>query len=264
MIDTQDSKPDVREDLERVGVTDLKTIVEIRWKGVMYRFVPKIEITISLKKDKKGVHMSRLIESIAETVEEETEATHNSLEELEKHILLRLKEKHPYEKADISMETDLVVEKKTPVSRKRTMETHNITVAVYSDNGLFRKKISAEVLGNTVCPHAMEHAKGKAHIQRTLGVVEVESDYSMPVELEEIISCVEKSFSSPVYTLLKTADEKKVVEQMFSNPKFVEDVCRSILANAKKKFKKCRIKAKAISYESIHRHNVIAEAYTET
>jgi GTP cyclohydrolase FolE2 len=40
----------------------------------------------------------------------------------------------------------------------------------------------------------------------------------------------------------------------------VEDACRFILAEAKNKFKKAKIKVKVTSYESIHPHNVIAEA----
>ena len=43
------------------------------------------------------------------------------------------------------------------------------------------------------------------------------------------------------------------------NPKFVEDVTRAILDSAKKKFEGCKIRAKTVSQESIHRHDVVAE-----
>ena len=59
---------------------------------------------------------------------------------------------------------------------------------------------------------------------------------------------------------MKTEDEKHVVDKMHKNPRFVEDACRFILAEAKNKFKKAKIKVKVTSYESIHPHNVIAEA----
>ncbi|MCK4491541.1 MAG: GTP cyclohydrolase I FolE2, partial [Candidatus Altiarchaeales archaeon] len=87
----QNSKPDIEEDLERVGVAGLRTIVVTEWKGKEYRFVPEIELVIDLDKKRKGVHMSRLVEAITESIEEESMIRHGSLEELERDMLERLK-----------------------------------------------------------------------------------------------------------------------------------------------------------------------------
>ena len=259
-MDTQDEKPEILEDLEKVGVTDLRTIVQTRWKGVVYRFIPKITLTISLPKERKGAHLSRLVEAISEVIEEESEVVYGSLEELEKHILDSLLKKHPYSRGEIIMDTELVVQKKTPVSKKRTMETYDVSVAVLKNNGKYVKRLSAEALGSTACPHAMEHSQGKPHIQRAKASLMVETGFKNPVELENMIQTIEQGFSSEAYTLLKTEDEKHVVDKMHKNPRFVEDACRFILAEAKNKFKKAKIKVKVTSYESIHPHNVIAEA----
>lgn len=255
----QNKKPKIRENLERVGITNLRTIVMTNWKGRKYNFVPEIELTIDLDKKKRGAHMSRLIESITEIIEEEIEIRHGSLEEVERDILKRLKEKHPYRRAQISMKTELVVPKKTPETGKRTMETYDVLVGISHNNGIYTKILRVEVLGNTVCPHAMKNSNGKTHIQRAKGILEIETDYDNEIELEDMIGCVEKAFPSEIYTLLKTEDERHIIQKMFQNPKFVEDVTREILDNAKKKFKGCEILAKTISYESIHRHDVIAE-----
>lgn len=262
-MDTQENKPKIMEDLEKAGITNLRTLVMINWKGKEYRFVPRITITIDLEKKKKGIHMSRLIESIIETVEEETGERHSSIEELEKHILEHLKGKHTYKRGEIWMETELVVPRKTPVTRKQTMETHDVRIGVFNtnndgDNGKYGKILEVKVIGNTVCPHAIDNW-GKTHIQRALGILEIRTDYDNEVELEDMIRCVEDSFSSEVYTLLKSEDEHWVVDRMFQNPKFVEDVTREILHHAKQRFKDCEIKARTISQESIHRHDVVAE-----
>lgn len=259
----QDKKPDIMESLSRVGITGLKTIVMTNWKGRRYNFVPEIELTLNLDRERKGIHMSRLIEAIAESIEQEIEITHGSLEEVEKDILERLKKKHPFNHAEISMKTDFVVPRKTPITKKTTMETYSVTVKVSSDNERYRKLLQVEVEGNTVCPHAMNKCGGKTHIQRATGLLEVETDYVNEIDLEDMIDCVEDAFPSRVYTILKAEDEKQVVEEMHANPKFVEDVTRSILSNAKKRFKNVTIKAKTISKESIHRHNVIAEGMVE-
>lgn len=263
-MDTQDKKPEVLEELQRVGVTDLRTIVQTRWKGVLYRFVPRITLTISLPKEKKGAHMSRLVEAISEVIGEESVSVHGSLEELEKHILDSLVKRHPYSRGEIRMETELVVQKRTPVSKRQTMETYDIAVTLSKNKKAYSKRLEARAVGSTACPHAMEHSKGKSHTQRAQATLTVETKYENPVELEDMIKTIEQGFSSQTYTLLKTEDEEFVVRRMHSNPRFVEDACRQILAKAKQKYKNSRIKVEVISYESIHPHNVIAEARAET
>jgi len=263
-MDTQDKKPDIPEELQKVGVTDLKTIIQTRWKGVLYRFIPKVSLSISLPKEKKGAHLSRLIEAISETIEEEAAVVYNSLEELEKHILDSLVKKHSYERGEITMDTELVIQKQTPVSKRQTMETYDISVTVIKNGDAYAKKLEATAVGSTVCPHAMEHSKGKPHIQRAKATLAVETGYDTPVELESMITIIERGFSSEAYTLLKTEDEKYLVEKMHANPRFVEDACRHILAEAKQAYKKSRINVRVISFESIHPHNVLAEAQAET
>jgi GTP cyclohydrolase-4 len=259
----QDNKPEITESLSRVGVANLKTIVLTNWKGRKYNFVPEIELTVDLDRERKGVHMSRLVEAITECIEQEVEVRHGSLESVEKEILERLKARHPFKCAEITMRTDLVIQRKTPVTKKTTMETYGVEVKLISENGGYRKVLTTKVAGNTVCPHAMNECNGKTHIQRAIGILEVETAYENEIDLENMIDSVEESFPSRVYTLLKTEDEKKVVGDMFANPKFVEDVTRAILRNAKKRFANCRIRAKTISEESIHRHDVIAEGTVE-
>jgi len=256
--DTQDESPDVRIGLERVGVTNLKTPIRTVWRGRSYYFTPNIEITIDLDRRRKGIHMSRLIEAITEAVEEETLKSRGSIEAIEKRVLDRLAKRHPYRRGEIRMAADFVVYRRTPSSRRKTAETHGIEVAVMRDGRKYRKRLKVTVIGNTVCPHSMVTA-GRPHIQRAVGELTVETDYARMVGLEEMVECVEESFSSPVYTLLKTSDEKALVEMMFDNPRFVEDVTRGMLDAAKARFRGARIRAKAVSQESIHRHDVIAE-----
>jgi GTP cyclohydrolase-4 len=259
--ETQERKPDVPENLQRVGITNLRTLVKTGFGGHEYKFVPRMEIMIDLPKDKKGVHMSRLVESIAEIVNEEAAYKHESFERMEIDILERLREKHPYHRGEISLATELVVERKTPVSKKDTMEAHDVFVKLVYEDGEYRRILRVLVVGNTVCPHSKENTK-RPHIQRAIGELELETDYNNRITLGDMIECVEESFSSEVYTLVKTEDENYMVNKMYDNPVFVEDVTRNILANAKKRFKNCKIRAKTVSQESIHRHDVVAEGYT--
>jgi GTP cyclohydrolase-4 len=264
MIETQDKNPDVALKLEKVGITNLKTLIKIVRDGREFRHIPTISIFMDLDKMKKGVHMSRLIESITEMLEEEVTEEHYSLEQIGKHILEKLKKKHHFEKAGIEFSSELPVVEKTPSSKRDTIEIHDIYVQLLNDGLTWTKKLKISVLGNTACPHALSVNEGKTHIQRAVGILELETDFENEIALEEMVDVVEHSFSSKVYTLLKAEDESHIVNKMFENPLFVEDVCRNILALSSERFSNCFIHGTCISHESIHRHDVYAEGSVQT
>ena len=264
MKDTQDKAPEVPLKLEKVGITNLKTLIKIERNNMEFRHIPTISIFVDLDKLKKGVHMSRLIESITEMLEEEVGEKHRSLELIGKHILEKLKAKHHFTKAGIQVESELPMYEKSPVSKKDTIEIHHIMVNVENDGETWTKVLQVSVTGNTACPHALSANTGKTHIQRASGTLKIETAFENEIALEDMVDTVENSFSSKVYTLLKTEDESFVVNKMYENPLFVEDVCRNMLALSERRFQNCKIHAKCISNESIHRHDVYAEGSVET
>lgn len=259
MRDTQDEEPLHPIRLEKVGITNLKTLIKIERNGQEFRHIPLITIFMDLDKMKKGVHMSRLIESITEILEEEVAEKHTSLELIGKHVLETLKEKHHFLRSGIEFESELPLFEKTPVSVKETIEIHAINVKLVNEDDTWRKILTVTVVGNTVCPHALSMNQGRTHIQRATGILEISTDFEREIALEDMVRVVENSFSSRVYTLLKTEDEAHIVDTMYSNPLFVEDVCRNMLALSSHQFTGCSIHATCISSESIHRHDVYAE-----
>ncbi len=265
-VETQEEVPEIRERLRRVGITNLRSVAKINWKGQTYTFLPLFEVTIDVPAEKKGIHMSRLVESItdamSEAVEEEVMKVHASLEELGKCIIRHLEGKHPHKRAEVWIKTHLIIPRKTPASGKTSYEPYDVEVGVIkNEEGTFEKVLRVKVVGNTACPHAMANNEGKTHIQRAIGELEVKTAFEEEIALEDMIDVVESSFSHPTYTLLKTVDENAVVQGMFANPKFVEDVAREIFAKARERFKG-KIHVRVISNESIHKHDVIAETWS--
>ncbi|EEB74205.1 GTP cyclohydrolase IV [Thermococcus sp. AM4] len=265
-IETQEETPRIKEPLRRVGITNLRSVAKINWKGKVYTFLPLFEITIDLPAEKKGIHMSRLVESVteamSEAVEEEVREAHTSLEDLGRAIIGRLEGKHPHRRAEVWIRTHLIIPRETPASGKVSYEPYDVEVGVIkNEDGTFEKVLRVKVIGNTVCPHAMANNEGKTHIQRAVAELEVRTAFEENVALEDMIEVVESSFSSPTYTLLKTVDENAVVRRMFENPKFVEDVAREIFSKARERFKG-KIHVRVISNESIHKHDVIAETWS--
>jgi GTP cyclohydrolase-4 len=266
-IETQNEKPTIEISLDYVGITNFKTLLVITRNGKTFHLTPIIEATINLPADIKGVHMSRISESVVEIINDERNA-HNSVEELSLQVLHKLKEKHPYTRAHLSLNFDFFYETKTPVSKKKTFEVVNVTVKSWIEEG---KEdligIDVEYTGNTVCPHAMENNPSKkTHVQRALGKLSVKGTIDQMPSFESMVEVMKKSFPAETFSILKTEDEQCVIDCMHENPMFVEDVCRNILSNAKVSFKDLKLELIAIakSLESIHKHDVIAKGSAST
>lgn len=256
---TQDRVPIVKESIDRVGISGLRTGVKLSSNSGETYFVADIDLFIDLDTERKGIHMSRLVESINEVISKGSRQQKESFEHLGQDILAELKKRHRYSNGEISIKTTLFQRRHTPVTNKLTDEPYDVQVGVISRDGTFFKKLKVRAIGNTLCPHSLEATNGKSHVQRAELDLEVEVPLQEEILLEELIEICEKSFSSPTYTVLKTNDEASLVEEMFKNPKFVEDVSRDCFRLAKNLKFKGKIKIRATSYESIHKHNAISE-----
>jgi len=108
--------------------------------------------------------------------------------------------------------------------------------------------------------------EGRTHVQRALGTLSLKGTLDDMPEFESIVDVLRKSFSAETFSILKTEDEQVVINRMYENPMFVEDVCRSILAKAKNNFKDKKLDLTAIvkSLESIHKHDAIAKGSAAT
>ena len=112
---------------------------------------------------------------------------------------------------------------------------------------------------STVCPCSRAISERGAHNQR--GIVTVEMELGPFFWLEDIITLVESSSSSPVYSLIKREDEKYITESAYDNPKFVEDLVRDVYSKIKELGLFPRFSVEAENFESIHNHS--AYAFTE-
>ncbi|MBP1750749.1 MAG: cyclohydrolase, partial [Deltaproteobacteria bacterium] len=112
---------------------------------------------------------------------------------------------------------------------------------------------------NTLCPCSKEISIHGAHNQR--GVTRVEVNTRRFFWIEDLITVIESSASSDIYSILKREDEKYITERAFENPKFVEDVVRDISEKLSGNANVRWFSIEAENFESIHNHS--AYAYLE-
>ncbi|MFZ3169862.1 MAG: GTP cyclohydrolase MptA [Candidatus Methanoperedens sp.] len=291
--DIQANQPDIAITLTRVGVTDVKKLVEVARKDKRpIVLVSTFDIFVDLPSDRKGANLSRNFEAIDEVLEEMIASPVYEIEDLCSEVAKRLIDRHEYALiAEVRMKSEYILKRETPATKLNCQEVVNIFAEAKAIRGktlTIRKLVGAEVLGITACPCAQEIMVDKArkelkmlgvesgvikkflnnvpmptHNQRGRGIISIETHDSHFVSLEKIINIIENSMSSQMFELLKRADEVMIVERAHKNPKFVEDCVRTMAQKIVNQFPELPddsvIVVKQINEESIHRHNAFAE-----
>lgn len=291
--DIQANQPDIPINLTRVGVTDVKKLVEVaRAEKRPIVLVSTFDVFVDLPYNRKGANLSRNFEAIDEVLEESIGSPVFEIEELCAEVARRLLARHEYAScAEVRMKSEYIIKRETPMTGLKCQEVVNIFAeanAIRTKDILVRKLVGAEVLGITACPCVQEIMRDKArgelkslgapdsminkflnrvpmvtHNQRGKGIVSIEVHDGNNVSLEKIIEIIEDSMSSRIYGLLKRSDETSIVETAHNNPKFVEDCVRTMAQRIVYEFKDLPddsiVTIKQINEESIHRHNAFAE-----
>lgn len=249
MIDVQNSEPEHKIELERVGIEGLRHAVIIKRPTYNRQSIVTINSYIILPSNQRGAHMSRFVESVNSIPDEIS-----SIEDLAELIANDALKRHGFD-CETEITSDLPFEKIKPSGKKE-----NGVAKMFSrySTRTRRKTVGVSVTGILACPCSKELTNGLTHNQRgELSVgIEITND---DVELYDIIDLMNKCFSSPTFSLLKRPEEKGIVEKIHQNPKFVEDVTRECVTLLRERYPKKYCKVKCISFESIHDHNVFAE-----
>ncbi len=249
LIDTQNA-PDTRNiAIDKVGVKDIRyPIVVLDKTNESQHTIASINMYVDLPHQFKGTHMSRFIEILNEHRGEITVGKFPDILEL-------MKQRFDASTAHVDVHFPYFIEKTAPVSGlKGLMEYGCRYTGTYSKDMDIVIEVTVPVL--TLCPCSKEISERGAHNQR--GMVKVAVRFDSFVWIEEIIAAVERSASSPVYSLLKRTDEKFVTESAYDNPMFVEDVVRETALNVGAIGPITWFRVEAENWESIHNHSAYA------
>ena len=252
MKDVQ-SEPDFRHiDIDKVGVKDIRyPIVVLDKAKESQHTIATVNMYVDLPHHFKGTHMSRFVEILNEY---RGEVTIRNFPD----ILSEMKSRFGAGTAHLEVEFPYFIEKAAPVSKLKGLMEYKCKYTG-SLSGELDIVIEVRVPVSTLCPCSKEISERGAHNQR--GEVKVAVRFEDFVWIEDIIETVEKSASSPVYSLLKRVDEKFVTEQAYDNPMFVEDIVRDVAVNIGNNPAIKWFRVEVENWESIHNHS--AYAYVE-
>ncbi|WML67017.1 MAG: GTP cyclohydrolase MptA [Methanoregula sp. SKADARSKE-2] len=292
--DVQSTSPDVRINLTRVGVKNVKKLVEVHRQGKRpVIFISNFDVYVDLPGSLKGANLSRNFEVIDEVLQQAIDGDVNEIERLCSVVARKLLDRHEYaDRTEVFMRSEFMVKRETPVSHTachEVVKVHARAVArrTFRDP-IVRKSIGAEVTGMTACPCAQNIMKERAsyvlqnlgldedkideffcevpmatHNQRGRGFLCIETDDDQHVDLEKVIHILKESMSSGIYELLKRGDEGAVVLAAHKNPRFVEDCVREMAKKVLAEFEYLSgdsvVTIKQTNEESIHQHDAYAE-----
>ena len=290
----QASSPDVRINLTRVGVKNVKKLVEVHRHGKRPTiFISNFDVYVDLPGSLKGANLSRNFEVIDEVLQQAIDGDVNMIEKLCSVVARKLLDRHEYaDRTEVLMRSEYMVKRETPVSQtacEEVVKVHARAVARRTFRSpIVRKSIGAEVTGMTACPCAQNIMKERAmrvlegldvnkdkideffaavpmatHNQRGKGFLCIETDDDQYVDLEKIIYILKESMSAGIYELLKRGDEGAVVLAAHKNPRFVEDCVREMAKRVLAEFEYLSgdsvVTIKQTNEESIHQHDAYAE-----
>ena len=290
----QSTCPDVRINLTRVGVKNVKKLVQVsRADKRPVIFISNFDVYVDLPGSLKGANLSRNFEVIDEVLQQAIDGKVNEIENLCSVVARKLLDHHEYaDRTEVLMRSEFMVKRETPVSHTichEVVKVHARAIArrTFRDP-IVRKSIGAEVTGMTACPCAQNIMKDRAnHVLSDLGMVQdkidaffaevpmathnqrgrgflcIETDDDQHVDLEKIINILKESMSAGIYELLKRGDEGSVVLAAHKNPRFVEDCVREMAKKVLAEFDYLAgdsvVTIKQTNEESIHQHDAYAE-----
>ena len=261
MADLQNINKDFLFDLDEVGISNVKHPITI-----YSNLAPKTQSSIgtfrfssSLKSTSKGTNMSRFTEQLSHYHKKGFTVDFATLKKFTKELAERLEQKD----ATISIVFPWFFERKAPDSGLTGMNHATCSITVFYDQEKGHLiKASLSGLITTLCPCSKEISEYSAHNQRGEVIIEASFhsgfDYLNNDWKEILLEAAESNASARLHPVLKRPDEKKVTEQAYENPRFVEDIVRLVAADLYEMPFITKFKVSCRNEESIHLHDAIA------
>ncbi|MGC9114445.1 MAG: GTP cyclohydrolase, FolE2/MptA family [Fervidicoccaceae archaeon] len=249
--------------MNKAGISNLYVEAHLELEKSCHEYTAILNIYTDLPADKRGVHLSRLVNAALS----ELNRTCLRIEDFLSNIAKKILATHQYSS---------FAEVETKITIPRNGQLVSIEFKVRKKKtGEEEWRASVEIMGATSCPCAKEVFRfyegtewnhTPTHMQRAMAKAILDGSKT-PLTIEEaleVISVIESSFSGILPVSLSRDEEKELIKKVINNPMFAEDLAREIAVRVSKTEagRKSRdIIAQVNSLESIHPFNVYAEVH---
>lgn len=210
----------------------------------------RISCSVALASGKRGIHMSRMVETISGWREAITPDTLSRL-------LQVLSESQASTSAAIQVAFTWFQQRQSPVSGISAPQA--IQTLYWAELPSTCHGFRVNVPVTTLCPCSRDISDYGAHSQR--GWIEAKMGWygtAAAVPPETIVTTLGECGSAPIYPVLKRSDERAVTMQAYDNPVFVEDLARNAVLALRDLECVADFSLEIRNEESIHTHDAVA------
>ncbi|ORA15562.1 GTP cyclohydrolase FolE2 [Mycobacterium asiaticum] len=251
LVDIQSETDDRGVAIEEVGISGLRYPVSFDDGDLRQSTTADIELTISLPADRRGTHMSRMVQLVD-----------SHLGVINPYELTRVLKAAgavlEVDKSILRVQMPLATRLAAPTSGEEGWQVHDVELEAgcSADRMTLRTSVSCDV--TTLCPCSKAISDYGAHNQRSRVTLSVQGcgDSPYPMSVSKLVQMIRASGSCAVYPVVKRPDERAITMAAYENPRFVEDVVRELSIACRTLLLPHQIQARNI--ESIHSHDAIA------
>ena len=254
------NRPDTRGiAIDAVGVNGLRYPISVLDQALAKQdTIAEISMSVALPADVKGTHLSRFLEILTEHCGELTQRTIPT-------VLTEMQRRLGTTDAQLTVAFPYFVPRSAPVTGATALMDYacRFRARLSPEGPEFALQVAVPV--TSVCPCSKAISDYGAHNQRGLITIEVwprlsDGEFDL-IWIEDLIAIAEASASSPVYPLLKRADERHVTMVGYDNPGFVEDMVREAARQLQGDARIAAFTVEAVNDESIHNHGAFARIH---
>ncbi|MDF2646611.1 MAG: cyclohydrolase [Paenibacillus sp.] len=259
MADLQNRREDLLFPIDRVGICRVQYPIQFRsdLTPKLQTSIATIALATSLHRESKGINMSRLTEQLERYRQKGWTAEIPELCDFVRELAERMDQN----KAEIKIVFPWFYERAAPVSEQAGLNHAEASIhVVYEKEKPLTVTVGLRVAVTTLCPCSKEISEYSAHNQR--GMVEMSAEIdptAFPTDWKAaLLEAAESNASSALHPILKRPDEKRVTEQAYENPRFVEDMVRLVAADLYEMNAVWAFSVECRNEESIHLHDAVA------
>jgi GTP cyclohydrolase FolE2 len=216
-------------------------------------------LEVSLAAEARGIHMSRLLETLHRWQEPLSPATLPAL-------LQSLRQQQNAHSAAMSCLFTWFVNRLAPQSGLPAWQGIETIWHGRQDQTCNVVGYTLRIAVTTLCPCSRAISDYGAHSQRGWISVRIEwPEAAHVVTPQQVFEKLQHAGSAPIYPLLKRKDERHVTMQAYQHPAFVEDVARQAALLLRDDLRISSFQIEVCNEESIHTHDAIARlSYTRS
>ncbi|MDG7049073.1 MAG: GTP cyclohydrolase I FolE2 [Nitrososphaerota archaeon] len=273
--DVQYEKPVVPIAIDRVGFRGIFMPLNSFSRPPVIYSSGRVSVMVDLPPYQRGINMSRTMIGVTDRIGEGKA----DLEELAPSMAKRLLELHEYStKSRIRIGADGYLTSSSPISGLESHEHFGVKIGAVMTRSTLLRIIGVTITGISTCPcgaelmrSALEHGPETSglmptHMQRAKATLLVSLHGENRITIPQLLTAVSESMSGSTHSVLKRSDEGFVIYSALKNPKFVEDIYRSIAREFMTRYpdldESTRVYISVVSEESIHNFNASASGWS--